>query len=184
MADKSLTVYLRANTTGLTTGLKGAQASLARFTRLALGMSATMYGIFGTKKVISSFMSFEEAMRKVNTVADEVNPTSVRSLAANNVPSKQVEEEQEKKNVEIADMTKDSSVSELASFGVRLTELQVLPIGYNIYLAAVLKDAPFYAPKAIYRNQTVVDNAPAQRLLQFASDAKFDQMVSQQYGEK
>lgn len=120
----------------------------------------------------------------VNTVTDEVNPTSVRSLAANNVPAKQVEEEQEKKNVEIADMNKDSSVSELASFGVRLTELQVLPIGYNIYLAAVLKDAPFYAPKAIYRNQTVVDNAPAQRLLQFASDAKFDQMVSQQYGEK
>ena len=120
----------------------------------------------------------------VNTATDEVNPTSVRSLAANNVPAKQVEEEQEKKNVEIADMNKDSSVSELASFGVRLTELQVLPIGYNIYLAAVLKDAPFYAPKAIYRNQTVVDNAPAQRLLQFASDAKFDQMVSQQYGEK
>lgn len=120
----------------------------------------------------------------VNNITDEVNPTSVRSLAANNVPAKQIEEEQEKKNVEIADMNKDSSVSELAMNGVRLTELQVLPIGYNIYLAAILKDSAFYAPKAIYRNQTVVDNAPAQRLLKFASDAKFDQMVSQRYGEQ
>lgn len=116
-------------------------------------------------------------------IADETNPTSVRSLAANNIPTKQIED-QEDKPAEIADMTKDSSVSELASVGVRLTELQVLPIGYNIYLAAILKDSPFYAPKAIYRNQTVVDNAPVQRRLQFASDAKFDQMVSQQYGEQ
>ena len=117
-------------------------------------------------------------------ITDEANPTSVRSLAANNVPSKQVEDDKESKNIEIADLAKDTSVSELAMDGIQLTELQVLPIGYNIYLAATLKDASFYAPKAIYRNQTVVDNAPAQRLLKFASDAKFDQMVSQQYGEQ
>ena len=81
-------------------------------------------------------------------------------------------------------MARDSSLSELNNSGILLTELQVLPIGYNIYLSTVLKDAAFYAPKAIYRNQTVVDNAPVQRLLKFASDAKFDQMVSQQYGEQ
>ena len=122
----------------------------------------------------------------MTVVTDETNPTSVRSLAANSASLKQLEleEEQEKKNIEIADLSKDTSVSELATLGVQLTELQVLPIGYNIYLSTVLKDASFYAPKAIYRNQTVVDNAPAQRLLKFASDAKFDQMVSQQYGEQ
>lgn len=118
-----------------------------------------------------------------NIVADETNPTSVRSLAANNVPAKLLEEE-DKKNIEISDMNNNSSVSELAVSGLQLTELQVLPIGYNIYLTTVLKDSPFYLPKAIYRNQTVVDNAPVQRRLQFASDAKFDKMVSQQYGEQ
>lgn len=121
----------------------------------------------------------------VAVIADETNPTSIRSLAANNaIKQVEQEEEQEKKTIQIVDLARDSSLSELNNSGILLTELQVLPIGYNIYLAAILKDAPFYAPKAIYRNQTVVDNAPVQRRLQFASDAKFDQMVSQQYGEQ
>lgn len=121
----------------------------------------------------------------VAVIADETNPTSVRSLAANNaIKQMEQEEEKEKKTIEIVDMARDSSLSELNNSGILLTELQVLPIGYNIYLSTVLKDAAFYAPKAIYRNQTVVDNAPVQRLLKFASDAKFDQMVSQQYGEQ
>ena len=121
----------------------------------------------------------------VAVIADETNPTSVRSLAANNaIKQMELEEEQEKKTIEIVDLARDSSLSELNNSGILLTELQVLPIGYNIYLSTILKDNAFYASTAIYRNQTVVDNAPAQRLLKFASDAKFDQMVSQQYGEK
>lgn len=121
----------------------------------------------------------------VAVIADETNPTSVRSLAANNaIKQMELEEEQEKKTIEIVDLARDSSLSELNNSGILLTELQVLPIGYNIYLSTILKDNAFYASTAIYRNQTVVDNAPAQRLLKFASDAKFDQMVSQQYGEQ
>jgi len=118
-------------------------------------------------------------------VTDETNPTSVRNLAAmSSLKQLELEEENEKRDIEIADMSVGTTVSELAGTGVELAQLQVLPIGYNIYLSTTLKDLPFYLPKVIYRNQTVVDNAPAQRLLKFASDAKFDQMVSQQYGEQ
>lgn len=118
-------------------------------------------------------------------VSDETNPTSVRNLTAmSSLKQLELEEENEKRDIEIADMSVGTTVSELAGTGVELAQLQVLPIGYNIYLSTTLKDSPFYLPKVIYRNQTVVDNAPAQRLLKFASDAKFDQMVSQQYGEQ
>ena len=44
-----------------------------------------------------------------------------------------------------------------------------------------MKDAKFYDPKEVYRNQTVIDNAPILRRLNFASDSKFEKMVDQQY---
>lgn len=188
-------VTLQSNNTATenmndTTSFTTASTNLANFTRLpgafindSINESVESQSSVVTDKIetMQDTKITSNNSETINTVTDEVNPTSVRSLAANNVPAKQVEEEN--KNVEIADMTKDTSVSELATNGVQLTQLQVLPIGYNIYLAATLKDAIFYLPKEIYRNQTVVDNAPVQRLLQFASDVKFDQMVSQQYGE-
>lgn len=73
--------------------------------------------------------------------------------------------------------------NELAG-GVQLERMAVLPVGYNSYLQLALRDAAFYAPKEIYRNQRVIDNQQAVRLLNFASDLKHQQMVNQQYGER
>jgi hypothetical protein len=65
---------------------------------------------------------------------------------------------------------------------VNIASMAVVPAGYNLYTGLVLKDVAFYAPKEIYRNQKNVDNI---RLLrQLASDAKHQQMVNLQYGEK
>ena len=65
---------------------------------------------------------------------------------------------------------------------VDIASIAVVPIGYNLYTGLILKDVAFYAPKEIYRNQKNVDNT---RLLrQLASDAKHEQMVNLQYGEK
>jgi hypothetical protein len=47
-----------------------------------------------------------------------------------------------------------------------------------------MRDVAFYAPKEIYRNQRVIDNQRAVRLLNFASELKHQEMVNQQYGEK
>ncbi|NDG31763.1 hypothetical protein EB118_17045, partial [bacterium] len=65
-----------------------------------------------------------------------------------------------------------------AAAGVSINTIAVTPVGFNAYNIA-LTDAAFYAPKEIYRNQKVVDNA---RLLrQLASDRLHQQMVDQQY---
>jgi hypothetical protein len=65
---------------------------------------------------------------------------------------------------------------------VDIASMAVVPVGYNLYTGLILKDVAFYAPKEIYRNQKNVDNT---RLLrQLASDAKHQQMVNLQYGEK
>jgi len=65
---------------------------------------------------------------------------------------------------------------------VDIANIAVVPSGYNLYTGLILKDVAFYAPKEIYRNQKNVDNT---RLLrQLASDAKHQQMVNLQYGEK
>lgn len=65
---------------------------------------------------------------------------------------------------------------------VDIASIAVVPSGYNLYTGLILKDVAFYAPKEIYRNQKNVDNT---RLLrQLASDAKHQQMVNLQYGEK
>jgi hypothetical protein len=121
---------------------------------------------------------------EVTAVADETNPTSVRSLAAmaallNTQIEDQIDQDQKKVNEIVQKSSVD--INELALGGIELAQFQVVPIGYNTYLTLVMKDAKFYDPKEVYRNQTVIDNAPVLRKLNFASDSKFEKMVDQQY---
>jgi hypothetical protein len=64
------------------------------------------------------------------------------------------------------------------SVGVTLEAMAVQPRGFEAYSVA-LKDAAFYEPKEIYRNQTTVDNVRALR--QMASDRVYQQMLDMQY---
>ncbi len=67
--------------------------------------------------------------------------------------------------------------NELAG-GVDITRIATQPAGYQAYSFA-LADAPFYAPKEIYKNQVNVDNARVLR--QLSSDKLHQQLVNLQY---
>ena len=86
--------------------------------------------------------------------------------------------EEKKEEAQTTQVRQNVQDNELAT-GVPLTQLAVAPVGYNQYMNFVLRDAAFYAPKEIYRNQKTVDNVRALR--QLASDRLHQEMVDQQY---
>jgi hypothetical protein len=65
--------------------------------------------------------------------------------------------------------------------GVDVAAMAQIPKGYEAYSLVVLRDAPFYKPEAIYKNQTTVDNVRVFRGLAGGSDAKHKEMVDSQY---
>lgn len=72
--------------------------------------------------------------------------------------------------------TKDNEIAG----GVNISAIATQPKGFENY-TNVIPDVAFYAPKEIYRNQKVTDNARAQRLLNGASDSLFQQILDSQY---
>ena len=69
--------------------------------------------------------------------------------------------------------------NELAG-GVDLASMATTPVGFNAY-SFVLKDAAFYEPKEVYKNQKTVDNVRLLRGLTSGSDRLHQEMVDQQY---
>jgi hypothetical protein len=63
--------------------------------------------------------------------------------------------------------------------GVDINKMALAPTGYGDYMNFTLKDAAFYAPKEVYRNQRNVDNARALR--QMTNDSKHREMIEMQY---
>ena len=63
--------------------------------------------------------------------------------------------------------------------GVDINKIALAPAGYGDYLNLTLRDAAFYAPKEVYRNQRNVDNVRVLRSL--SSDRLHQEMVNQQY---
>ena len=55
------------------------------------------------------------------------------------------------------------------------------PVGFESYLRGNLTDGQMYAPKEIYKNQRVVDNARLERILNLQSDIRYEELVNQQY---
>lgn len=76
-------------------------------------------------------------------------------------------------------VNKNAPNNELAG-GVDIAVIARSPAGFEMYMNG-MRDAPFYAPKEIYRGQRNVDNARAERFLNGASDALHQLMVEQQY---
>ena len=64
--------------------------------------------------------------------------------------------------------------------GVDLSSIATVPQGFNAY-SFVLKDAAFYEPKEVYKNQKTVDNIRLLRGLTGGSDRLHQEMVDQQY---
>lgn len=66
-----------------------------------------------------------------------------------------------------------------AAGNVSIATMAVAPLGYGNYLNFTLRDAAFYAPREVYRNQRNVDNARALR--QLTNDGRHREMVEMQY---
>jgi hypothetical protein len=45
-------------------------------------------------------------------------------------------------------------------------------------------DGNMYAPKEIYKNQRVIDNRRAERILNLQSDARYEEMINKQYEDR
>lgn len=65
-----------------------------------------------------------------------------------------------------------------AAAGVDLTAMAVVPAGFNSY-SLIMRDAAFYAPREVYKNQKIVDNTRVLR--QMSSDKLHQDMVDSQY---
>ena len=65
--------------------------------------------------------------------------------------------------------------------GVDVAAMAQIPKGYEAYSIVTLRDAPFYKPETIYKNNRTVDNARLLRGLAGGSDAKHQDMVNSQY---
>ena len=66
-----------------------------------------------------------------------------------------------------------------AAGNVDINKMAQAPTGYGNYLTLALKDASFYAPKEVYKNQKTVDNVRALR--QLANDSRHRELVDLQY---
>lgn len=118
-------------------------------------------------------MTIEENSKTENTrISFGADPIRDIINARPTIPSETVE-------------TKTASVNQKAqdnelSGGVSISSIAKQPIGFEKY-SNNMQDAAFYAPKEIYRNQRVVDNARLQRSLTGSSDRIHQEMVDQQY---
>ena len=63
---------------------------------------------------------------------------------------------------------------------IDIAAMATTPAGFNAY-SIILKDAAFYEPKEVYKNQRTVDNERVLRGLTRGSDAKHQEMIDQQY---
>lgn len=112
----------------------------------------------------------EQPQQQRNFTTDKTNPVN------DIIDSKPVVAEQ-RIETNLAAVNRNAQNNEVAG-GVDINNIAVVPVGFNAYNVA-LRDAAFYAPKEIYRNQKTVDNVRALRSL--ASDRLHQEMVDQQY---
>lgn len=142
---------------------------------LAFGFSESK---MTTNTLESTLVAMTQHSFSINTPED-TNPTSVRNLAA--LSSHQLEQEKEQNSIE-QKLTTTAEVSTIATSGIQIASLQIVPNGFESYTTMILVDQKFYEPKTIYRNQRVIDNINASRVLNASS--RFDQMINDQYKEK
>ena len=112
----------------------------------------------------------EQPQQQRNFTTDKTNPIN------DIIDSKPIVAEQ-RTETNLAAVNRNAQNNEVAG-GVDINNIAIVPVGFNAYNVA-LRDAAFYAPKEIYRNQKTVDNVRALRSL--ASDRLHQEMVDQQY---
>ena len=112
----------------------------------------------------------EQVSQSVNFLTDLNNPIK-QILDAQQTQQAQFDQPQQSRN-------RDTAPNELA-VGVNIAQLATQPQGYASYTNFILRDAQFYEPREVYKNQTVVDNIRVLRGL--GSDRKHQDLVNLQY---
>lgn len=160
-------------------------ASIAVANSTTTSVGSTMSSSFGLKlssgtQIGLSMQSSDMAMSNETSVTSYKNTLTDRSNSLN-------EYIDHKSNFNGSTVSTGPSVNantsnnEIAG-GIDLSKIALAPTGYNDYLALTMRDASFYPPKEVYKNQKNIDNA---RLLrQLASDSLHQEMVEQQYKGK
>ena len=130
--------------------------------------STQNYSIFSVQEYRQQ--ETEQVAQTVNFLTDLNNPLR-QILDAQPFQQQQQDQPQQTRN-------RDTAPNELA-VGVNLAQMATQPQGYVTYLNVALKDAQFYEPREVYKNQTVVDNVRVLRGL--GSDQKHRDLVNLQY---
>lgn len=129
-----------------------------------------------TRDVVQTF-----AEREADKESEE--KVTILNVDSNNLVdlSNQVKVEiKEEAKEEKSTVKKDVQENE-ASSGVNLADLTKNQLDISAYTNQALKDTQFYKSEEIYKNQTVIDNRRAQRLLNSANDRIYNDLVNQQY---
>jgi hypothetical protein len=130
--------------------------------------STQNYSIFAVQEYRQQ--ESEQVSQQVNFLTDLNNPIR-QILDAQQFQQAVVDQPQQTQR-------RDTTPNELA-VGVNLAQMATIPQGYASYTNFVLRDASFYEPKEVYRNQTVIDNVRVLRGL--GSDQKHQDLVNLQY---
>ena len=126
------------------------------------------YAIFSVQEVRQQ--ESEAISQQTNFLTDLNNPLK-QILDAQQVQQEFQDQPQQSQR-------RDTATNELAT-GVNLAQMAVIPQGYASYSNFVLRDASFYEPKEVYKNQVNVDNIRVLRGL--GSDQKHQDLVNLQY---
>ena len=116
------------------------------------------------------YQESESVSQSVNFLTDLNNPIK-QILDAQQIQQAQPDQPPQSQR-------RDTTPNELA-LGVNIAQLATQPQGYASYTNFILRDASFYEPKEVYKNQTVVDNIRVLRGL--GSDQKHQDLVNLQY---
>ena len=130
--------------------------------------STQNYSIFSTQEYRQQEQ--EQVTQTVNFLTDLNNPLR-QILDAQQFQQVQQDQPEQARN-------RDTTPNELA-VGVNLAQMATQPQGYASYLNIALRDANFYEPKEVYKNQVNVDNIRVLRGL--GSDQKHQDLVNLQY---
>lgn len=169
--QESLTVASQAQTNSIQIAN---QASLNSFT--------TNFQPLGTGLVVSSINTLNNNAFKgleVEIPLTENKFLTNRSDPINQILETKTEDSSQNNSQQSISVKRNVPNNELAG-AVNIAALATTPPGYDLYSMA-LKDAPFYPPKEIYKNQNVVDNERLLRQLNVRSDRLHREMVEQQY---
>ena len=162
---------LAQNTQGFNAVSSTQQSSMLQLlmpTTLEQIQSTQNYAIFATQEV--RYQESENISQQISFLTDLNNPIK-QILDAQQFQQTAEDQPQQPQR-------RDTATNDLA-VGVNLAQMATQPQGYASYTNFVLRDASFYEPKEVYKNQTVVDNIRVLRGL--GSDQKHQDLVNLQY---